>query len=135
MTVKISSKQIDREFLERLEKISGQKVHMCFQCGTCAGACPMCRQMDVSPRRLIRLAQLGRAEEMERLNTCWVCAACHSCEVLCPRGLDIPKIMEALRVMTLRKNEDFIRLAELPAETVKECPQIALVAAFRKFTS
>jgi len=132
---KISNKTIDKEFLETLEKISGQKVHLCFQCGTCAGACPMCKEMDVSPRRLIKLAQLGRAGEIEALNTCWVCAACHSCEVLCPRGLDIPKIMEALRLLVLRRNEDFVKLPEIPIETVKECPQIALVAAFRKFTS
>ncbi|MGD8227745.1 MAG: hypothetical protein PVI20_08190, partial [Desulfobacteraceae bacterium] len=69
------------------------------------------------------------------LNTCWVCAACHSCNVRCPRGVDLPRVMEALRLMTLRKNKNYIEPSELPADTVKECPQIALVAGFRKLTS
>jgi heterodisulfide reductase subunit C len=43
--------------------------------------------------------------------------------------------MEAIRLMTLRKNKNYIEPSELPAETVKECPQIALVAGFRKLTS
>ena len=43
--------------------------------------------------------------------------------------------VEAIRLMTLRKNENYIEPSQLPAETLKECPQIAMVAGFRKLTS
>ena len=32
----------------------------CMQCGTCSASCPNASAMDLSPRRLWRLAQLGR---------------------------------------------------------------------------
>ncbi len=135
MPVKISPKNVKKDFLEKLEKLSGQNVHQCFQCGTCTASCPMTDSMDTLPRKIVRLAQLGLHEELEKAKTCWVCASCHSCNVMCPRGVDIPRVMEALRLMTLRKNQNYIEPSELPAEVLKECPQIAMVAGFRKLTS
>ena len=136
MAVKISAKNTKKEFIEKLARISGQNVQQCFQCGTCSGMCPMLDNMDIHPRKLIRMAQLGQLEEdLDQINACWVCASCHSCNVMCPRSVDLPRVMEALRLMSLRKNRDNIDLSKLPAETIKECPQIALVAGFRKLTS
>ncbi len=136
MTVKISPKTVKKEFFEKLEKFSGQNVQKCFQCGTCSAACPMMDSMDVSPRKIMRMAQLGQLEDkLGDIKTCWICASCHSCGVMCPRGVDLPRVMEALRLMTLRKNADYIEPSELPPELVKECPQIAMVAGFRKLTS
>jgi heterodisulfide reductase subunit C len=43
--------------------------------------------------------------------------------------------MEAIRLMTLRKNKNYIEPSELSEETLKACPQIAMVAGFRKLTS
>jgi hypothetical protein len=43
--------------------------------------------------------------------------------------------MEAIRLMTLRKNKNFIEPSQLPAEILKAYPGIAFVTAFRKLTS
>jgi hypothetical protein len=43
--------------------------------------------------------------------------------------------MEALRLLVLRRNLDHVSPCALPGETYEEMPQIALVAAFRKFTA
>jgi heterodisulfide reductase subunit C len=91
--------------------------------------------MDVTPRKIIHMVQLGLKEKIERQNTCWICSSCHSCNVRCPRGVDLPRVMEAIRLMTLRKNQNFIEPSQLPTEHVKELPQSALVAGFRKLTS
>ena len=91
--------------------------------------------MDSLPRKIMHLAQLGLQEEIEKNNTCWICASCHTCNVRCPRGVDLPRIMEAIRLMTLRKNKNYIEPSQLPEEMLKECPQIAMVAGFRKLTS
>ena len=135
MAVKISPKTAKKEFIEKLEKLSGQNVQQCFQCGTCTASCPMLDNMDTHPRKIMRMAQLGLEEKLEDLKTCWICASCHTCNVVCPRGVDLPRVMEALRLMTLRKNQNYIEPSELTAETIKECPQIAMVAGFRKLTS
>ncbi len=135
MTIKISSKTIKKDFIEKLERLSGQNIQQCFQCGNCTASCPMVEHVNTVPRKIMRMAQLGLEEKLSECNTCWVCASCHSCGVRCPRGVDIPRVMEALRLMTLRKNQNFIEPSQLPPETVKDCPQIAMVAGFRKLTS
>ena len=135
MPVNISSKTIKTEFIQKLGELSGQNVHQCFQCGTCTGSCPMVNHMDVPPRKVMHMAQLGLDERLADLKACWVCASCYTCTARCPRGIDIARVMEALRLITLRKNKNYIEPSQLPVETVKECPQIAMVAGFRKFTS
>jgi heterodisulfide reductase subunit C len=135
MPIKISARTVKREFLERLEKISGQNIHKCFQCGTCSGSCPMNASMDAFPRKVMHLAQLGLEGEVGKLNTCWICASCHACNVKCPRGIDLPRVMEALRLMALRRNVDHINPSRMASDLLRECPQIAMVAAFRKLTS
>ncbi|MGD8228856.1 MAG: 4Fe-4S dicluster domain-containing protein, partial [Desulfobacteraceae bacterium] len=65
MPIRISTKTVDKDFLAKLEKLSGQKVHQCFQCGTCGGSCPMGEHMDALPRKIIHMAQLGISEEIE----------------------------------------------------------------------
>lgn len=135
MSVLISSKTVKNDFAQKLKELSGQNVQLCFQCGTCSGSCPMSEFMDFSPRKVMHLAQLMLEDRLIGLNTYWACASCHTCSVRCPRGIDIARVMEALRQITLRKNINFIEPSKMPAEIIKETPQIAMVAGFRKMTS
>ena len=81
------------------------------------------------------LAQWGQKESLLSVNTPWVCASCHTCEVRCPRGIDIPRVMESLRQVILRQNENHIQPCEVDKEKFDELPQIALVSTFRKHTA
>ncbi len=91
--------------------------------------------MDLLPRQIIRRVQLGLEEDIAHSNTAWLCASCLKCTVRCPKGIDICRVMEALRLITLRKNIDFLEPSKIPPETIAELPQIALVSGFRKHTS
>ncbi len=135
MTIEITDKTFDKEFVKKLEEISGENCHKCMQCGTCTAACPMANEMDVSPRRIMLLSNLGLKEKATAANTIWLCATCNSCQAQCPRGINIPKIMEALRQMLLRKNENYIEPNQIPEDVLADIPQIALVSCFRKHTS
>ncbi len=135
MPVKITPKTVSTDFIKKLEELSGQNVHLCMQCGTCSASCPMSEHMEFSPRKVMHLAQFGLDEGLEGVDTCRICASCHTCTVRCPRGIDIARVMEALRQIVLRTNINFIEPSQIPAKTIKECPQIALVAGFRKLTS
>ena len=135
MSVLILPKTINKDFVQKIKELSGQDVRLCFQCGTCTGSCPMSEYMEFSPRKVMHLAQLGMGDRLVNLNTYWACASCHTCSVRCPRGIDIARVMEALRQITLRKNINFIEPSKMSAETIKEAPQIAMVAGFRKMTS
>jgi heterodisulfide reductase subunit C2 len=135
MPIKISEKTIKSDFIEKVKKLSGQNIHKCFQCGACGGACPMSAQLATLPRQIIRMAQFGLEENINECNTFWTCASCHNCSVNCPRGIDLAKVMEAIRLLSLRKNVNHVEPSQLPAETIKELPQIAMVSCFRKMTS
>jgi heterodisulfide reductase subunit C len=126
---------VKHEFIEKIAKLSGQDIYKCFQCGTCGGACPMSDHMDAVPRKVMRMAQLGLEDDVSGFNTFWTCASCHSCSVNCPRGIDLAKVMEAIRLVTLRKNTNKVEPSKLSPETLRELPQIAMVSCFRKLTS
>lgn len=134
MKLAVSKKAIEQADIEKVEEISAESVYRCYQCGRCSAGCPMVEAMDFTPNQVIHMLQVGDPEAL-RAKTPWLCAACHTCDVRCPHGIDISRIMEALRLLTLRQNQDFITPESLPGEVYEKLPQIALVAAFRKFTA
>ena len=123
------------ESIKKLNELSGQNVKLCMQCATCSGMCPMTAEMDLGPRRVMHMAQFGLKKKLAECNTYWKCASCHACTVKCPRGIDIAKVMEALRQQTLRTGTNKIEPSQMPAERIADLPQIAMVAGFRKLTS
>jgi heterodisulfide reductase subunit C len=135
MRIHISSRTLQSEFVKKVAEISGQDLLSCNQCGKCSAGCPMCFAMDWLPNQIIRLAQLGLEEDIAASKTIWLCASCLTCTVRCPRGVDLGRVMEALRLITLRKNIDYVSTLNISKETVGELPQIALVSGFRKHTA
>jgi heterodisulfide reductase subunit C len=73
------------------------KVQACMQCGTCSGSCANSVAMDLTPRQLWRLAQLGEKEEIFNSTTFYLCSACYYCTLRCPRGLPLTDTMGALK--------------------------------------
>jgi len=118
---------------ERVEEISGENVFACYQCGMCSSGCPLAEEMDRLPSRIIRDLQVDDPSVLES-NAMWVCASCLACEVRCPKGVDLAKLMEALRQIVLRKSLDRVSIDEMTREEIRDLPQIALVASFRKKT-
>lgn len=134
MSVTVSPKRLRREFVKKVKELSGQNLQSCYQCGMCSGVCPAAANMDISPRRIIELARLGLDEEIANSKTVWTCASCLACTVNCPRGFDLSKVMEAIRLLTLRENVDYVSPNEVSPEDRRELPQIAMVSGLRKFT-
>ena len=135
MRIEISSRRLQSEFVKKVAEISGQNLKLCYQCGKCSAGCPMSFAMDLLPNEIMRLVQLGLEEEIAKSKTIWFCASCLTCTVRCPKGVDISRVMEALRLITLRKSVDFVAPSRIAPDTIAELPQIALVSGFRKHTS
>jgi len=91
--------QPSSEFRKQVEKISGQKVQRCYQCGKCNAGCPSSYAMDMGPRKIIRAVQLGLKEEALKSNSIWVCLFCYTCSARCPLEIDIGKVMESCRTL------------------------------------
>ncbi|UCB46375.1 MAG: 4Fe-4S dicluster domain-containing protein [Spirochaetota bacterium] len=134
MNVQLSSEELDNEDIDKIIEISGANLFACYQCGKCTAGCPTSEFMDIPPHEVIRLLQFGQIEEILCKNTLWICASCITCAVRCPKGVDLSKIMEALRQIFLRKNVNYVHPNEVPNEELQTLPQIALIANFRKFT-
>lgn len=92
----------DRELKARVEKNSGVDLRDCYQCGKCSAGCPMAFAMDYTPRQIIRLLQLGLGQEALKSHTIWLCAHCQACYTRCPKEVDLPRLMEALRQEAVR---------------------------------
>ncbi|MDY0296217.1 MAG: 4Fe-4S dicluster domain-containing protein [Acidobacteriota bacterium] len=130
-TIVLDDKNV--EFLHQVSDLSGQPITRCDQCGVCSGSCPLAREMDITPSQMMRKVQLGQEDVLES-KAMWLCASCFTCTVRCPRGLDLAKVAEALRQISLRKAVDHIDINKIPREEMEILPQVALISSFRKFT-
>ena len=124
-----------RAAVDKVAELSGEDVYECMQCGTCSAVCPMVESMGFTTRQGIHYLQFGMVEKVIDARIGEYCASCHTCQVRCPRGIEVPKVFEAVRLLSLRRNEDLITLSEIPKETLAGAPQIAMVSAFRKLTA
>jgi len=121
--------------VRKIGEISGENIYKCMQCGTCSAVCPMIGIMGMTTRQGIHFLQFGRIEEVITAKIGESCATCHTCMVRCPRGIEVPRVFEAVRLLTLRQNIDFIKPQHIDKEILKEAPQITFVSGFRKLTA
>ncbi|AEG15084.1 4Fe-4S dicluster domain-containing protein [Desulfofundulus sp. TPOSR] len=133
MAMDLSSK-ISRDLIERIKEISGQNANLCMQCGTCSASCTGREVMDFPPRQVMRMIQLGNTKALN-LKSIWVCSTCLICTARCPRGIDIARLMEALRVINLRQGREVLVAEKIPLELLTEVPQMALTSGFRKLSA
>ena len=136
-TLRLTSAHAGRSFVARIEKISGQKLLACYQCGKCSAGCPMAAYMDVLPNQMIRMAQLGMQQQLLASNAIWMCVSCLTCNSRCPKGIKIAEVIEALRKTALNDGQrnDHLEILELSSEARSVLPPIATISAMRKLTS
>lgn len=133
MRTKISAQTIQSEFVNEITTISGQNLLACNQCGKCSAGCPLVFSMDILPNQVLRFTQLG-LEEVLQSQTIWTCAACLTCVSRCPKGIDLPRVMEALRQIYLERYGNQFQTTEVTPEEAAEIPQLAIIGGFRKYS-
>lgn len=87
-----------KERVAALARASSVDIAACYQCGKCTAGCPVAFAMDYPPRQIMRLLQLGFYEEAVRAHAPWICIGCETCVTRCPKAIDIPAVMDALRI-------------------------------------
>jgi heterodisulfide reductase subunit C len=59
--------------------------------------------MDILPHHLVHSLQLGLIEQTLNSDTIWVCASCETCTTRCPNGIDIARLMDTLRQISIKQ--------------------------------
>ena len=99
--LEIDGEAIDLSFAK--EEGFDAKIGTCIQCGTCSSSCPTYFAMDTPPRKLWRMVSLGLANDIVRSSTFWLCTACHSCSIRCPRDIPVSDSMRQIREWVIRE--------------------------------
>jgi len=75
----------------------GEKVHRCWQCGSCTNSCTVnAINPDFNPRYWIYLIRMGMESELLRdKDIIWQCVSCHKCTHVCPRDVVPEGVMKA----------------------------------------
>jgi len=97
--------EINLQFKNEVKKIpGGERMMLCFQCGTCTADCPIARFSDsYRPRQILRMAQLGLKDRVLSSDQLWLCAACYTCVDHCPQDVEISSVIRALRNIAVRE--------------------------------
>ncbi len=86
-----------------IEAASGERVRLCYGCGVCTGSCPLAHAMDILPSRLMKAVQLGLRERVLEAAAPYLCVACETCAIRCPNGIDVARVMDAVRQASLAR--------------------------------
>lgn len=92
----------DPAFGDRLTT-AGLELRTCVQCGTCTASCPSASAMDITPRKMWRMVQLGLVEEVLTSKTMWLCSICYQCQVRCPRGIPLTDAIAKLKQLAIQQ--------------------------------
>ncbi|UTB33282.1 MAG: CoB--CoM heterodisulfide reductase subunit C [Methanobacterium sp. ERen5] len=93
----ITRKNIDPDFKNEVMDAGAESVALCFQCGTCTGACPSGRRTPYRIRNVVRKSVMGLKEEVIADDTIWMCTTCYECQERCPRGIKIVDVVKTVR--------------------------------------
>jgi len=100
--INLTAVKRDPTFVERLTP-AGRLLGRCIQCGTCSASCPTAYAMDLTPRQMWRLAQLGFQDQVLHSKAMWLCSLCYTCHVRCPRGIPLTETIVKLKQLALRE--------------------------------
>jgi len=98
--IDLTTMRRDPTFVDRLTP--GHELRTCIQCGTCTASCPAAEAMDITPRQMWRMVNLGLEDEVLHSKTMWLCTICYQCSVRCPRGIPLTETIAKLKQLAIQ---------------------------------
>jgi heterodisulfide reductase subunit C len=139
MTLRIRKDGSAGSIARRVEEMTGVELGVCFQCRKCTCGCPVSAMTETTPSEIMRCLHLGAGEELLASDLVWVCASCETCSARCPMGIDVAKVIDALRALALERgtpapagkqplfNRAFLKTVELFGRTY----DLGMIAAYK----
>lgn len=120
---------------EQVLRSSGVNPLKCMRCGKCSGTCPSFDEMEYHPHEFVYMVEKGDIEKLMASPSIYKCLSCFACVERCPRGVEPAKLVEAVRLMTIRKQgQNHLTPNQIPELLDGDLPQQAIVSAFRKYS-
>jgi heterodisulfide reductase subunit C len=120
---------------EELIRISGVNPKKCMRCGKCTATCPAYDEMEYHPHQFVYMIESGDIEPLLESESLYKCLTCFACVERCPRSVEPAKLVEAVRLVAIRKQgNNRLTANDIPALLDEDMPQQAIVSAFRKYT-
>ena len=125
----------DQQMKDEILRISGAHPERCMKCGKCTATCPAFEEMEYHPHQFVSMVQEGQIQPLLESESLYRCLTCFACTERCPRGVEPARIVEAVRLLAIRrKGENRLTPDQIPGMLDDEMPQQAIVSAFRKYT-
>ena len=124
----------DKFLQEEVLRISDVDPRKCMQCGKCSGTCPNYDQMEYHPNQFVAMVRNGEVEKLMNSRSIYMCLSCFACVERCPRNVEPAKLIEAVRLAVIRKqNQNHMTPDDIPGKLDEKLPQQAIVSAMRKY--
>lgn len=89
--------RVDPTLIHEFKEYGAVGLEKCINCGNCTAICPLAANGEHFPRRIIRLVQLGRRDELLGSKELWLCYNCGECSETCPQQAEPANFMAAAR--------------------------------------
>ena len=123
-----------RMLTETALRISGVNPKKCMKCGKCSGTCPSYDEMEYHPHQFVSMIEKGQIEKLMESDSIYMCLSCMACVERCPRGVEPGKLVEAVRVLKIRQQDQNRRNGnDVAAFADENTPQQLFMAAMRKY--
>jgi len=120
---------------EQILRMSGVDPKKCMKCGKCSATCPSYDEMEYHPHQFVYMVDKGDIGPLLESDSLYKCLSCFACIERCPRNVEPAKLVEAVRLVAIRRQgANHMTADDVPAMVNEEIPQQALVSAFRKYT-
>ena len=120
---------------EQILRMSGVDPKKCMKCGKCSATCPSYDEMEYHPHQFVYMVDKGDIGPLLDSDSIYKCLSCFACIERCPRNVEPAKLVEAVRLVAVRRQgANHMTADDVPAMINEEIPQQALVSAFRKYT-
>ena len=126
---------VKNNVMQDVEHMTGVNLRKCMKCGKCSATCPAYDEMEYHPHQFVYMVEKGDVEKLAASTSVFKCLSCMACVERCPRGVEPAKVVEAVRLLQIRKQGmNHLTPDAVPAMLNDELPQQAIVSAFRKYS-
>ena len=126
---------MDMELRKKIEEMSGASVLKCMRCGKCSATCPNYDEMEYHPHEFVYFVEKGDIDRLMNSKSIFTCLSCMACVERCPRQVEPAKIIEAVKLLKVRRQGENHLKPEQVAEMIdEELPAQAITSAFRKYS-